>query len=159
MVKFGELNSTPMTIEIFLRYIHFISIFTLVSTLVSEHLLLKKELTRAEIGRLARIDAVYGVAALTLIAAGLTLWLGGFTKPAVYYNKNWIFHTKLSLFVSVALLSIYPTIFFIKNRNGNQADVVTVPGSVFWMLRFELLLLFIIPLLAGLMSRGVGFFG
>jgi putative membrane protein len=30
---------------------------------------------------------------------------------------------------------------------------------VFWMLRLELLLLAIIPLLAGLMARGVGFFG
>jgi putative membrane protein len=30
---------------------------------------------------------------------------------------------------------------------------------VFIMLRFELLLLFIIPILAGLMSRGVGYFG
>src|SRR5436190_13518076 len=67
-----------MTTEIILRYFHFISIFAIVSTLVAEHLLLKKSLTRAEIGRLARIDAVYGIAALTLLCAGLTLWLGGF---------------------------------------------------------------------------------
>ena len=148
-----------MTTEIILRYIHFISIFTIVSTLVSEHLLLKKELSRAEITRLARIDAVYGLAALTLLSAGLTLWFSGVGKPAVYYSKNWIFHTKITCFMTVGLLSIYPTIFFIKNRQGDQKEIITIPKTLFWLLRFELLLLFIIPLLAGLMARGVGFFG
>lgn len=145
-----------MNLEIVLRYIHFISIFAIVGTLVSEHLLLKKQLTRAEIGRLARIDAVYGIAALTLIAAGLTLWLGGVGKPAEWYTRNWIFHTKLTCFLTVGLLSIYPTIFFIKNRKGNPDEVVPIPGRLFMMLRLELFLLFVIPLLAGLMAKGIG---
>jgi putative membrane protein len=148
-----------MTTEILLRYLHFISIFAIVGSLVSEHLLLKKELTRGEISRLSRIDAVYGIAALTLLAVGLTLWLGDIGKPAIFYSKNWIFHIKISLFAIVGLLSIYPTVFFIKNRKGNHDEVITIPRAVFWMLRFELLLLFIIPLLAGFMAKGVGFFG
>jgi len=89
-------------------------------------------LTRAEIGRLARIDAVYGIAAVTLLIAGLTLWLGSVGKPAVYYTKNWVFHTKLTLFLIVGLLSIYPTIFFIKNRKGNPDEVVVVPKIIFY---------------------------
>jgi len=148
-----------MTLEIFLRYTHFISIFAIVSTIVSEHLLLKKEMTRQEIGRIASIDAVYGMAALTLLAAGLTLWLGSVGKPAVFYSKNWIFHMKITCFALVGLLSIYPTVFFLKNRKGDSQETVAVPKSIFWMLRLELTLLFIIPLLAGLMARGVGFFG
>lgn len=148
-----------MTQEIFLRYIHFISIFAIVSALVSEHLLLKKSLTRAELSRLARIDAVYGLAAVTLLIAGLTLWLGEVGKPSIYYSKNWIFHLKISLYVLIGLLSIYPTIFFLKNRNGNADEIVSIPSRIFWMIRLELLLLFIIPILAGLMAKGVGFFG
>ncbi|MEO7990115.1 MAG: DUF2214 family protein [Chryseolinea sp.] len=148
-----------MTTEIILRYLHFISIFAIVGSLVSEHLLLKKELSRAEIGRLSRIDAVYGIAALILLSVGLTLWLGGYGKPTVYYSKNWIFHTKITMFITIGLLSIYPTVFFIKNRKGNPEEIIKIPSLVFWMLRFELLLLFIIPLLAGLMAHGVGFFG
>jgi putative membrane protein len=148
-----------MTTEILLRYIHFISIFAIVGSLVSEHLLLRKELTRAEVGRLSRIDAVYGIAALTLLTAGLTLWLGGFGKPAEFYTKNWIFHTKITLFAVIGILSIYPTVFFIKNRKGNPDEKIIIPKSVFWMLRFELMLLFIIPWLAGLMAHGIGFFG
>lgn len=148
-----------MTTEILLRYVHFVCIFTIASVLVAEHLLLKKELTRQEIGRLARIDAVYGLAALLLVSAGLTLWLGSVGKPAIYYSKNWIFHLKLTLFTTIGLLSIYPTVFFIKNRKGNPHEMVAIPGTIFWLLRLELLLLFTIPLLAGLMARGVGFFG
>lgn len=148
-----------MTTELLLRYIHFISIFTIVATLVSEHLLLKRSMTRGEMGKLSRIDAIYGLAALTLLAAGLTLWLGGIGKPANFYTKNWIFHIKLTLFVTIGLLSIYPTVFFLKNRKGNPQEEVNVPTAIFWMLRLELFLLFIIPLLAGLMARGVGYFG
>lgn len=147
-----------MTTEIFLRYIHFISIFAIVGSLTSEHLLLKKEMTPRELDRVAKIDLIYGIAAISLLIAGLTLWLGSIGKPSVVYTKNWIFHIKLTLFVTVGLLSIYPTVFFLKNR-GNQDKVITIPKSIFWLLRIEILLLFIIPLLAGLMSRGVGFFG
>lgn len=146
-----------MTPEITLRYLHFVSIFIIVATLVAEHLLLKKELPRSVVSRIARVDAIYGLAALTLIGAGLTLWFSGVGKPTEFYSKNWIFHTKLTLFALVGLLSIYPTIFFLKNRKGNQEELVKIPSAIIWMLRFELLILFIIPLLAGFMAKGIGF--
>lgn len=113
-------------------------------------------MTPSEISRLSRIDAVYGLAALTLLGVGLTLWLSGVSKPSIYYTQNWIFILKISLFGTIGLLSVYPTIFFLKNR-GSKEEKIKIPSSIFWMLRFELLILFIIPLLAGLMARGVGF--
>ncbi len=148
-----------MTTEILLRYLHFISIFGIVGTLVSEFVLLKPTLTRLEIGRIAKIDGFYGISALTLLGAGLTLWLGSYGKPSIYYTQNWIFLTKVGCFSVIGLLSICPTVFFLRNRKGPGADIVQVPASIFWMLRLELLLLILIPLLAGLMSRGVGFYG
>ncbi|WPR74190.1 DUF2214 family protein [Algoriphagus sp. NG3] len=147
-----------MTTEIILRYLHFISIFAIVGSLVSEHLLLKKAMTRKEIKRIAVIDGVYGMGALTLLAAGLTLWLGGFGKPSVFYTQNFIFHIKVTLFATIGILSIYPTVFFTKNRKGNPEEVVPIPKAIVMLLRIELLLLFIIPLLAGLMAKGIGSF-
>ncbi len=114
-------------------------------------------MTPSEISRLSRIDAVYGLAALTLLGVGLTLWLSGVSKPSIYYTQNWIFILKISLFGTIGLLSVYPTIFFLKNR-GSKEEKIKIPPSIFLMLRLELLILFIIPLLAGLMARGVGFF-
>lgn len=151
-------HKLKMTTEILLRYVHFISIFAIVGSLVSEHLLLRPTLSRAEIARLARIDAVYGIAAVTLLTAGLTLWLTGVGKPPVYYTQNWIFHTKLTLYIIIGLCSIYPTVFFIKNRKGEPTQTINLPKSIIMLVRVELMLLLIIPLLAGLMSRGVGFY-
>lgn len=116
-------------------------------------------MTRNELARLAKIDAIYGIAALTLLIAGLILWLASVGKPAVFYSKNWIFHAKISLFITVGLLSVYPTVFFIKSRKGDPETTIKVPGAVFMCLRLELLLLLIIPLLAGLMAKGIGYFG
>jgi len=144
-----------MSTEILLRYVHFISIFTIVGTLVSEHLLLKKSLTRSEIDRLSKIDGIYGLAVLVLLAAGMMLWLGGYGKPTEFYSSNPIFNIKLGFFVLIGLLSAYPTVFFIKNRKGDPEELISIPKSLFWMVRFELLLLFIIPILAGLMAKGI----
>lgn len=145
-----------MTTEILLRYTHFICIFIIVGTLSVEFALLKKQMTRFEIARLAKIDSLYGIAALILIAAGLTLWLGSYGKPSVYYTKNWVFHTKILTFLIVGILSIKPTIFFIKQRKGDPKEIVTIPSTIYLLIRWELTLLLIIPLLAGLMSHGVG---
>jgi putative membrane protein len=94
-----------------------------------------------------------------LLTVGLTLWFGNVGKSSAFYSKNWIFHTKITLFALIGILSIHPTVFFIRKRKGSADEVIAIPKSVFWMLRLELLLLAIIPLLAGLMARGVGFFG
>ncbi len=148
-----------MTLEILFRYLHFISIFAMVSSIVSEHLLLKARMTRSEIRRLSVLDAVYGISALVVVAVGLTLWFG-VGKPAEFYSKNFIFHTKVGLFVLMAILSVYPTIFFLKNRKGdNMNELVDIPKNIVWLIRLELLLVLIIPLLATLMAKGVGYFG
>ncbi|WP_026967717.1 DUF2214 family protein [Algoriphagus terrigena] len=145
-----------MSLELLLRYFHFVSIFTIVGALVSEHLFLKSSLSRQEIIRLAKIDGMYGFAVLTLLGAGLTLWLGGIGKPTEFYSENPVFHLKLALFVTIGLLSIYPTVFFMKNRKGKPDDIVTVPKVIFWLIRLELILLFLIPILAGMMAKGIG---
>jgi len=146
-----------MTIAIFIKYIHFISIFIVVSAVVAEYLLLKAKMTRAELKRLSIIDGFYGVASIIVVGAGLYLWLGGIGKPAEFYTNNHIFLTKVGLFILVGLLSLYPTIFFLKNRKGDdETTLIEVPKSIKMVIRIELLILFLMPLLATLMANGVG---
>ena len=53
----------------------------------------------------------------------------------------------------------YPTIFFMKNRKGNDLDtVIEVPASIIILLRLELLIIIIMPILATYMSLGIGTF-
>lgn len=145
-----------MTTEIFLRYIHFISILLITATLTAEYVLIKDKLTRREISRISFIDLLYGLAAISVFAAGLTLWLGAYGKPTEWYSKNWIFHFKLTLLVIIGIISIYPTIFFLKNRKGDKDEMISIPKSIKLVIGFELVLLAIIPILAGLMAKGIG---
>lgn len=145
-----------MTAELFLRYLHFVSIFAIAGTLTTEAVMLKDKLTRRSLTVIARVDLIYGIAALTLLAAGLTLWLTGIGKPAEWYTRNWIFHLKLTLFIVIGLLSIYPTVFFLRKRKGDPDDEVPVPSLIRYSVYAELGLLAIIPFLAGLMARGIG---
>ncbi|MFZ9981795.1 MAG: DUF2214 family protein [Cyclobacteriaceae bacterium] len=146
-----------MTIEVLLRYIHFLSILLITATLASEYVLVKDKLTRKEISAISFIDLIYGLASISVFAAGLTLWLGAYGKPAEWYSKNWIFHLKLTLLVIIGLLSVYPTIFFLKNRKGNPDEQVAIPSSIKKIITLELFLLVLIPILAGLMAKGIGF--
>ena len=136
------------------RYLHFIFIFAIISSVVAEHLLIKEQMTRKEIKRMSVLDAIYGFAAIGVLAVGFYMWF--YTGKTEFYGKNPIFHTKITLFVVVGLLSIKPTIFFLKQRKGNPDELVAVPKSLKMFLRLELLLLFVIPLLAVLMAKGYG---
>ncbi|GAB4403372.1 MAG: DUF2214 family protein [Microscillaceae bacterium] len=147
-----------MYLEILVRYVHFVSVFTIVATLFAEWVLLKKEMRPSEIARLGLIDAVYGLSAITLLGAGFTLWFV-VGKPAAFYSFNWIFWLKLGLFTLIGLLSIYPTVFFLKNGKKNLPDTpIAVPRLVHQMVVAELLILLLLPLLASLMARGIGSF-
>lgn len=140
--------------EVLVRYAHFLGIIIVSMTLVSEHILLSLDTSAQKFKRLAFIDGIFGVSALVVLTAGLFLWFV-VDKPSTFYSHNWIFHTKLTLFGLIGLLSIYPTIFFIKQRNKSIEQVV-VPKAVVIVLRLELTLLLIIPLLAVLMAHGFG---
>lgn len=143
-----------MTALIVVRFIHFLAIFVLFGLLVSQHVKLKTEMSLDEVKRIALIDLFYGLTALLVFVAGLGLWLW-VGKPAQFYTANPIFHAKISLFIVIALLSIYPTISFLKLRRSTD-QIVVVPKSVIMTIRIELLLLVIIPLLAVLIAQGVG---
>ena len=147
-----------MTELIITRYAHFIAVFMIVGAIFAEQFLIAKNLTRLEIKRIAKIDAIYAIGAVLVLIAGFALWFW-IGKPASFYSRNWIFHTKLTLFILLGLLSIYPTVFFLKNRKGNDLEtVVPVPKMVILFLRLELLLIIIMPLLATMMSLGKGIF-
>lgn len=143
-----------MTAEIIVRYFHFLAIFALFALLTVQHTLLKNKVDASTMKKIAVVDAAYGVTALLVLFAGLGLWLW-VGKPAGFYTHNWAFHTKVTLFILVAILSIVPSIFIFKNRR-TTVDV-TIPKSLVMLIRLELLILCIIPLLAVLMANGVGY--
>lgn len=145
-----------MTLELIVRYFHFISIFGIVSSLVAEHLFLEDSLSRKTIKRLHIIDNIYGVSAILMLATGFTMWFA-VGKPAEFYTSNGIFHAKVGLAIIMGILSIWPTVFFFKQKKGDLTEVIPVPKKIKMMIRMELLIVFLIPLLAVLMAKGISF--
>lgn len=137
------------------RYIHFISFMGVFAMVFAESRLLKENMTRFEIRRVLKIDRWYGIFAIAVVVAGLYMWFG-IGKPERYYSNNPIFWIKISLFLIVGIMSIWPTKFLFKHRKGHGDEPVIVPRRIRAIVRFELILLLIIPLLATIMAQGMG---
>lgn len=136
------------------RYLHFFSVFAFAGALVIENMAIKPTITGEDARNLAKVDAVYGIAAGCVILFGAILWLW-VGKPADFYTDNPVFLAKMALFILLALAAIYPAIFFFKHRQSTSA-AIAVPGALRAILKAELALLCLIPILAMLMTRGIG---
>ena len=144
-----------MTIDIIVKYIHFLGIFGVFGSIFYEFKSVKPSLKREQIQQLAKIDGLYGICSIIVLLTGFTLWFW-VGKPPEFYGSNWIFYSKIGLFSVIGIASIYPTFFFIKNRKGNEEDVVSLPKIILNLIRLELLLILLMPLLATTMARGIG---
>jgi putative membrane protein len=144
--------------EVFVSYLHYLGFATLLAALAIQLVLFRPEVTGDVARRLARIDALYGFSALVVLGTGL-LRLLVYGKPASYYMQNGLFHVKLTLFVVAFLLSVYPTIHYLRNRRTPDDGYAVYPAVTGVLMRVQLLFLLVIPLLAVLMSRGYGYKG
>lgn len=137
-----------------IKYFHLVSILILFTALVGEVILIEEKMTNKSMKIIRIIDAFYGISAVLVIITGLLLlFFSG--KEVSFYMKNPVFHLKLTLFLMVALLSILPTIRFIKLRKSKE-EIITIPGykTINFILRLELAIVIIIPLLGVFVSNG-----
>ncbi len=148
-----------MGTDLAFSFLHFILVFALVGCLFAELVLVRKGLDSATLARVARIDAVYGLAAVLLLAVGFgRMYLG--LKGADFYWQSTAFHIKLGLYILIALASLPPTIRYIRWRSELKTGARTAIAddeilAVRRCLHAEALLILIIPLFAGLMARGM----
>lgn len=144
-----------MITDLLVRYLHFLGIFVVFAAVLGQHLLLKGTVARAVVAKAQRFDIAYAAAVVIVLATGLLQWFSG-SKPAVFYTSNPVFHTKLTLFLVIGLVSIYPSVFMGRNRKGDPGELIAVPRGLVHCVRIELLLLVLMPLLAVIMSKGLG---
>lgn len=140
--------------------LHHIAAFTLTACLVYEFVAYRRSLTVAEARNIQRVDLVYGIAAgLVLVVGFLRVYF--FEKGPNYYFANHVFWTKMVLFVIVGLLSVYPTIRYIKwNPLLAENKVPEIPEKEYRNIRLllwlEMVGLVLILFAAPLMARGIG---
>jgi putative membrane protein len=145
--------------EVLVVYLHYAAMTLIAVFLAIEYLVCVPGLAREKVKLLARIDLLYLIAALFALATGVVrlVWLG---KGAGFYLHNPVFYLKLALFIAVGLISVPPTMQYLRWMRGLKNGTPAVAD--FEVLRarryvlVELVLLAFIPLLAVLMARGIG---
>jgi putative membrane protein len=152
-----------MTATVTAAFIHHAAAFVLVAALMVELVVLKNDLTVASARSVLRMDRVYGIAALVLLAVGFARVF--YTEKGMdYYFSSGSFLVKLALFILVGLLSISPTLRFMSWRKALREGRVPdfddgARRKVRMVIHIELTLLFIIMLMAVMMARGVWYLG
>ena len=141
-------------------FLHFLAVFGVFATVFLQWQTMSPAPSRAEALRIQRCDRWYGMFALMLVVVGL-LRVYYFEKGREFYFSNPFFNVKMTLFVLVGLLSIYPTVRFIKWRAQTRQGAAPVVSAdqhrrIMWVLRAELLLLLGAAICASLMARGIG---
>ena len=143
-----------------MAFLHHLFAFTLVACVVYEFIAYRKGMTIDEARRIQRADLVYGISAGLLLAVGL-LRVFFFEKGVNFYIHSQFFWVKMSAFLIVGLLSIDPSIRYIRwNKTLSQNKAPEISEAEFkrtrLLLWLELAGIVIILLAAPMMARGIG---
>jgi putative membrane protein len=148
-----------MILDAILAYLHFVSIFALFGFLTAEAILIRRALDAGTIRLLGRIDIIYFLAAMAVLVTGfLRLVLGA--KGADFYLQSWPIYAKLGLFLVVAVISVAPTLTFVRWRRFLDHDAAWQPpasevAKARRLVMVEVHLAALIPIFAVIMSRGL----
>ena len=143
-----------------MAFLHHVFAFTLTACLVYEFVAYRQNMTIEEARRIQRVDLTYGISAGLLLIDGL-LRVFFYEKGASFYAQSPFFWVKMVMFAFVGLLSIDPTIRYLrwnKLLKGNHAPVTS--EAEFRRTRILLWLevsgIAVILFSAALMARGIG---
>lgn len=144
----------------FMASLHHLFAFALVASVVYEFIAYRKGMTVEEARRIQRADLIYGISAGILLVVGL-LRVFYFEKGPVFYNQNPFFWVKMVAFILVGLLSIDPTIRYLKwNKTVRENQAPEITDTEFkrtrLLLTLEVIGLAVIMFAAAFMARGIG---
>lgn len=146
-----------MTSNVFWAWLHYLSVLIMFGMLLVEHLLFRPGLDTATAKRLGIVDAIYGASATLVLITGVLRM--SYEKGFAFYVQHWAFHALITVFVIVGLLSIYPTVMFLRwRKQAGTGQAPVIPGEtaqrIILILRTELALVLLLPLFATWMARG-----
>ena len=144
----------------FMAFLHHLFAFTLVACVVYEFIAYRKGVSMEEARRIQRADLLYGISAGLLLVVGL-LRVFYFEKGPAFYSQSPFFWVKMSAFLIIALLSIDPTIRYLRwNKTLKENQAPQIQEGEFkrtrLLLTLELIGLAIILFAAAAMARGIG---
>ena len=149
-----------MWLDAILAYLHFTAIFLLFAFLTVQVILIRQPLDMRTVRLLGRMDIWYFSSAIAALITGFLRATVG-AKGADFYFNAWPIYVKIAMFVAVGLMSIKPTLAYIRWRKASEADPKwSVPAAEHAATRklvmMEVHLGALIPVVAVIMSRGLG---
>lgn len=117
-----------MAVDLALAIVHHLLIFGIVVMLATELALVRPGMTGEQAVRVAKLDAGYGVSAVLILIVGV-LRLNFGAKGSDWYGDNVWFWAKMAAFALVGLLSIPPTLAFLRWRKAATADPAFAPPA------------------------------
>jgi len=149
-----------MILNSIMATLHHIAAFAVTATLVYEFVGFRKNLTVHEARRVLHVDTAYGISAAVVIIAGL-LRVFYFEKGSAFYLNNTMYWIKMGLFIIAGLISIYPTVRFLKWRTNLKEDKAPEFSDdeykkIRLFVHLELVCILLILLVAPMMARGIG---
>jgi putative membrane protein len=136
---------------------HHLLIFAIFGILFAEFWAVRPGMGSAAIARIASIDLGYGILAAALIVVGFCRAIFA-AKGWVYYSHNAFFWAKVADFAAIGILSVPPTVAFIRWRKSGNSPSDAQVRNVRRYLHAELALFVFLPLFAAAMARGYGEF-
>ena len=127
-----------------------------------ERINLKINLNKNETISIIIADVIYGIAGLAILVTGI-LRVRYYGQGGDFYTSNPIFWLKVSLYIIIGLISLYPTITYILwaiPLSNNKLPVISenLVKRFQLIITTELIGFAVIPFFATLMSRGIGLF-
>lgn len=143
--------------DLWLAIAHHLLAFGLIAMVACELSIAKPGLDGAGLKRLGGIDAGYGLTALLILGVGVARVYWGAKGPAYYAENHW-FWAKMAAFGIAGLLSVPPTMAFLRwrKRLRAHADALPSPAEIAAVRRFlglELVVLLLMPVFAAVMAR------
>jgi putative membrane protein len=143
--------------DLVLAMLHHVLVFGLAAMLASEMVLVRPGMSGTDALRAAKLDAGYGASAGLIFVIGLLRVMYGLKGPDYYLTNVW-FWAKLLSFGAIGILSIPPTMRFLRWRKVAKGDPGFAPAPhevsfVRGTIRLEFLLLILILVFAATMAR------
>jgi putative membrane protein len=144
-------------LDLLLAILHHVLIFALFGILFAEFVAVRTGMSSANAARVASIDLWYGIFAGVVIVIGFCRAIFA-AKGWAYYSHNAFFWAKLASFAAIGLLSVPPTIAFIRWKKLGTAPDDAAIRSVRRYLHIEVALFVLLVIFAAAMARGYGEF-
>lgn len=150
-----------MLMHWFLGAVHLLAFAVAFAAVLARGTALRRMVTEgADVRRALLADNGWGLAAVVLLITGLLRAFAGYEKGTDYYLHQPLFHIKMTLFIIILLLEIWPMVVLIKWRIALRRGASIDIGRATLFARIshlQALLIVLMAIAASGMARGVMF--